>query len=178
MRRLAATVAAACACLTLAACERERRPFQEPAAASARAKNSPITDLHAGAPPPPAPPYSPYQHNAYSIGEGKRLYGAFNCVGCHAHGGGGMGPALMDDEWIYGSRPENIFNTIVEGRPNGMPAWRDKIPDQQVWQLVAYIQAMGGQVPIDALPGRDDHLSGGPPENARPAASRVQTGTP
>ena len=181
MRRLARAVVAASAagaCLLFAACERERRPFQEPAAASARAKNSPITDLYAGAPPPPAPPYSPYQHNAYSISEGKRLYAAFNCVGCHAHGGGGMGPALIDDQWIYGSRPENIFNTIVEGRPNGMPAWRNKIPDQQVWQLVAYVQSMSGQVPIDALPGRDDHLSGGPPENAREAATPVQTGTP
>jgi cytochrome c oxidase cbb3-type subunit 3 len=82
----------------------------------------------------------------------------------------------MDDEWIYGSGPTNIFNSIVEGRPNGMPSWRNKIPDEQVWQLVAYVQSMGGQAPIDVLPGRDDHMKSGTPENGRPAATPVQTG--
>jgi cytochrome c oxidase cbb3-type subunit III len=175
----------ACLCVSIyvlvscsAACERERRPFDSPAAAAERTQKASMTSLHAGAPPPPPAPFSPFQQNAYGIGEGKRLYSAFNCVGCHSHGGGGMGPALMDDQWIYGSRPENIFNTIVEGRPNGMPAWRNKITDEQVWQLVAYVQSMNGQVPIDALPGRDDHLSATTPENARPAATPVETGKP
>ena len=72
---------------------------------------------------PPPPTVSPFQDNAYGISEGKRLFESFNCVGCHSHGGGGMGPALMDDRWIYGSRPENIYATILEGRPNGMPSF-------------------------------------------------------
>ena len=38
-----------------------------------------------------------------------------------------MGPALMDDEWIYGSRPDQIFATIAEGRPNGMPTWKYRL---------------------------------------------------
>ena len=58
-----------------------------------------------------------------------------------------MGPPLMDDEWIYGSEPENIFATIVEGRPNGMPSFRGRIPDYQVWQLVAYVRSMSGLCP-------------------------------
>ena len=37
--------------------------------------------------------------------QGKRLFSWYNCIGCHANGGGGIGPPLMDDEWIYGSRP-------------------------------------------------------------------------
>ena len=173
------TALAAClVALCSASCERERRPFEGPAAAAGRAQKTPITSLYAGAPPPAPGPASPYQHNAYAIGEGKRLYSVFNCAGCHAHGGGGMGPALMDDQWIYGSRPENVFNTIVEGRPNGMPSWRNKITDDQVWYLVAYVQSMNGLEPIDALPGRDDHLTAVTPENARPAVTPVQTGTP
>ena len=39
-----------------------------------------------------------------------------------------MGPSLMDDEWIYGDRLEQIHQTLVEGRPNGMPSWGGKIP--------------------------------------------------
>ena len=39
-----------------------------------------------------------------------------------------MGPALMDDAWIYGGRLDQIYNSIYQGRPNGMPAWGGKIP--------------------------------------------------
>ena len=101
---------------------------------------------------------NPYGYNAWAISEGKRLYTWFNCVGCHANGGGGMGPPLMDSRWIYGSDPENIFATIVEGRPNGMPSFRGKIPEHQVWQLVAYVQSLSGNVPKDAAGGRQDSM--------------------
>ena len=58
------------------------------------------------------------------------LFTSYNCVGCHGSGGGGgMGPPLKDHKWIYGADPANIFATIVEGRPNGMPSCRNKIPD-------------------------------------------------
>ncbi len=66
---------------------------------------------------------NPYHGNAYAISEGQRLYQWYNCVGCHGRGGGGIGPPLMDQSWTYGGEPENIFETIVKGRPNGMPAW-------------------------------------------------------
>jgi cytochrome c oxidase cbb3-type subunit III len=84
----------------------------------------------------------------------------------------------MDDKWIYGSQPINIFASIVEGRPNGMPSWRNKIPDAQVWQLVAYVQAMSGQASQPAMPGRSDHMRYSTPENNRRAQTPVQTGTP
>jgi cytochrome c oxidase cbb3-type subunit 3 len=77
-----------------------------------------------------------------------------------------MGPALMDERWIYGGRPEQVFATIVEGRPNGMPSFRQKVPEFQVWQLAAYVRSMSGQVPKDAAPSRDDHLQGKPPESS------------
>ena len=162
--------------MTLAACERESRPFQK---LQATAADKPVlSQILPGGGTPPQTGTSPFQENAWGVSEGKRLYQNFNCVGCHANGGGGMGPPLMDDQWIYGNRAANIFETIVEGRPNGMPAFRGKIPDAQVWQLVAYVQAMSGHAPIDVLPGRSDHMSTGMPENLRPAETPVQTGTP
>jgi len=75
------------------------------------------------------------------IAAGKQLYSALNCVGCHFHGGGGIGPALMDDKWIYGDSIENIASTIREGRPNGMPSFRGVVPDEQIWQLAAYVRS-------------------------------------
>jgi cytochrome c oxidase cbb3-type subunit III len=83
-----------------------------------------------------------YYDNRAAVVEGKRLFGQYNCSGCHSNGGGGMGPSLMDDEWIYGDRLEQIHQTLVEGRPNGMPAWGGKIPDSQLWELAAYVRSM------------------------------------
>jgi cytochrome c oxidase cbb3-type subunit III len=83
-----------------------------------------------------------YYDNPQAVIEGKRLFSQYNCSGCHSNGGGGMAPALMDDEWIYGARLEQIHQTLVEGRPNGMPAWGDKIPDAQLWSLAAYVRSM------------------------------------
>jgi cytochrome c oxidase cbb3-type subunit 3 len=83
-----------------------------------------------------------YYDNADAVNTGKRLFGQYNCSGCHSNGGGGMGPDLMDDEWIYGSRLTQIHQTLVEGRPNGMPSWGGKIPDQQLWQIAAYVRSM------------------------------------
>jgi cytochrome c oxidase cbb3-type subunit III len=83
-----------------------------------------------------------YYDNADAVNTGERLFKQYNCSGCHSNGGGGMGPSLMDDEWIYGGRLVQIHQTLVEGRPNGMPAWGGKIPDQQLWQISAYVRSM------------------------------------
>ncbi|HWW64937.1 MAG TPA: c-type cytochrome [Sphingomonadaceae bacterium] len=83
-----------------------------------------------------------YYDNADAVNTGKRLFHQYNCSGCHSNGGGGMGPSLMDDEWIYGGRLTQIHQTLVEGRPNGMPAWGGRIPDEQLWQISAYVRSM------------------------------------
>jgi cytochrome c oxidase cbb3-type subunit III len=88
------------------------------------------------------PQAAAYYDNAQAVVEGKRLFGQYNCSGCHSNGGGGMGPSLMDGEWIYGDRLEQIHQTLVEGRPNGMPAWGGKIPDAQLWELAAYVRSL------------------------------------
>lgn len=88
------------------------------------------------------PRAAPYYDNAKAVTDGKRLFNQYNCSGCHSNGGGGMGPDLMDDVWIYGGRLEQIHQTMVEGRPNGMPSWGGKIPDEQLWEIAAYVRSM------------------------------------
>jgi cytochrome c oxidase cbb3-type subunit 3 len=160
----------------ISGCERESRRYHDLPPSASPAATVRLTALQAGGPASGTPSASPYQKNAYGIGEGKRLYAAFNCVGCHAMGGGAMGPALMDDKWIYGSAPEQIFSSIVQGRPDGMPAFGGRVPEPQVWQLVAYVQSMSGQVPQDAAPGRNDDLSGKKPEARKEREHPTQTG--
>jgi cytochrome c oxidase cbb3-type subunit III len=99
-----------------------------------------------------------YLNNAYALSEGKALFNSMNCVGCHFHGGGGIGPPLMDDEWIYGSDPAQIYNTIVEGRPNGMPSFKGKLGNQQVWELVAYVRSLSGLNGTSVSSARDDGM--------------------
>jgi cytochrome c oxidase cbb3-type subunit 3 len=159
-----AVIAALFSIAMLSSCEREERRFQEPAPSSAATQGLTVSGLHPASPsvgttqPPSAPVSNPYSDNAYAVSEGEKLYDAYNCVGCHAHGGGGIGPPLMDNNWIYGSQPQNIYATIVEGRPNGMPSFRGKIPDQQVWEIVAYVRSLSGQLPKDVAPGRSDEM--------------------
>jgi cytochrome c oxidase cbb3-type subunit 3 len=111
-----------------------------------------------------------YEQNAYALTEGKRLYAAFNCTGCHFHGGGGIGPPLMDDKWIYGFAPEQVYASILQGRPNGMPSYLNKIPNHQVWQIAAYVRSMSGLVSNSAAPARSEQMFTGPPENSRAPA--------
>jgi cytochrome c oxidase cbb3-type subunit III len=152
--------------LALAGCEREERDYKPTPAAAARDQTITLSPLQPGGSRPPLVVPNEYEESAYAVAEGQRLYRWYNCNGCHANGGGGSGPALMDDQWIYGSAPANIVATILEGRPNGMPSFGGKIPDQQAMQIAAYVRSMSGLLPKDLAPGRTDHLSAKKPESA------------
>jgi cytochrome c oxidase cbb3-type subunit 3 len=79
---------------------------------------------------------------------GHALYLQMNCAGCHGyHGEGNMGPQLSDKYWLYGGTPSAIYRTLALGRPKGMPAWGQALPPESLWQLVAFLQSMGGTVP-------------------------------
>ena len=158
------------------ACEREERGFRVKTPDSNRIAAKRLTDLQPGQAEPTPEFKNEYENNALALSNGKQLFSQMNCTGCHAHGGGGIGPALMDDKWIYGSQPDQIFATIVEGRPNGMPSFRDKLPDYQIWQIVAYVRSLSGQVPKDAAPGRSDDMQYGEPENSKHHEKPKETG--
>lgn len=168
MRRGLALACVLAAIAGLAACDRERREWRDRPLPETTADSQTLTTLYAGEPAPPPPDEArrrEYEGNAYHLSEGKRLYRWYNCSGCHANGGGDIGPALMDSTWRYGGELEQIHSTIVQGRPNGMPSFRNKIPDAQVWQIAAYVRSMGGELSPNAAPSRDDHLRTRPPEN-------------
>ncbi len=130
----------------LAACREERRGFRDPPTTSGPGLVR-ESELHPGGATPAKSAPNPYEGKAPAVAEGKRLFGWFNCNGCHFAGGGGIGPALMDPKWIYGAEPAQIFASIAEGRPNGMPAFRERLDDGQIWKLVAYIRTLGGTPP-------------------------------
>jgi cytochrome c oxidase cbb3-type subunit 3 len=65
------------------------------------------------------------------------------CVGCHGVDGKGLAavgaPNLTDDVWLYGSDAAAIKQTVVAGRNGQMPAWGEKLGEQRVKLLAAYV---------------------------------------
>ena len=162
---------------SVAGCEREERQLHTPPPAASAASAVTMSSIQPAAvaasavqPTTVAASTSvtnPYENNAYAVSQGKRLFRAYNCNGCHAQGSGDSGPALMDDKWIYGADPASVFTTIRQGRPNGMPAFGGHVPDDQIWQIVAYVRSMSGQLRSDVEPPRSDSLQAGKPEQRR-----------
>jgi cytochrome c oxidase cbb3-type subunit 3 len=162
MKRAYATTILACTCAAtlLGGCYREERPTKAPPAASAIADPSyaargarAVTNR--------------YEENAYAVSQGKTWFRAYNCNGCHAQGGGDIGPPLMDAKWRYGSDPASIFTSISQGRPNGMPAFGQHVPEDQIWQLAAYVRSLSGQLSASVASSRSDTLQAGKGEARR-----------
>jgi len=85
---------------------------------------------------------NPFEGKPDAAEAGHALFGKFNCAGCHAYDmTGGMGPDLTDNSWMYGGKAGEIYHTIAEGTPRGMPAWKDKMTAEEIWQVVSYIQS-------------------------------------
>ncbi|HTJ02449.1 MAG TPA: cytochrome c [Methylovirgula sp.] len=104
-----------------------------------------------------APPVDPnaqkYENDAKAIAEGAKLFNWMNCSGCHFHGAGGMGPAFFNDgHFIYGGRLDQIYASIAQGRPNGMPSWAQTLSQEQIWQLAAYVKSLSTGNPQPVMP--------------------------
>jgi len=95
----------------------------------------------------PAKPkkFNPYTGNAEAIQQGRALYLQTGCSGCHGPGGGGgMGPALLDDEWKFGSDDLTLFKLIKGEIPQQtMPAaFGGVLKDDEIWKIIAFIRSL------------------------------------
>jgi len=64
-----------------------------------------------------------------------------NCVACHgANMEGGIGPSLVDAEWIHGGELADIVNVVTEGVPDkGMITWGPVLGPEKIGQVSAYV---------------------------------------
>ena len=86
---------------------------------------------------------NPHEGDAAAVATGAKLFVAYNCIDCHgADGSGAMGPSLADGRWHFGGQPAEVFESIYQGRPEGMPAWGSLISQDQVWMLVSYVRSL------------------------------------
>ena len=153
-RRTAATQLLPIALLTLFALSANNASAQQdtPPEAQHGPNQVFITGLfpNGGTPPPQDPIGARFEGNKSAIEAGKELFNQMNCTGCHFNGGGGMGPALMSGHWRYGGRIDQIYASIAQGRPNGMPSWQDSLQPQQMWELAAYAKSLAAPVSSSA----------------------------
>jgi cbb3-type cytochrome c oxidase subunit III len=94
---------------------------------------------------------NPEPGNAETVETGKKLY-ARHCASCHgpnAKGDGGMALSggtpsdLTDEAWDYGSTDGEIFVAIKEGVSADMLAYKEKLNDKQIWQVVSFLRSVG-----------------------------------
>ena len=79
------------------------------------------------------------------VKQGAAIYQA-KCLNCHGENGkGGICPNLADSEWKYGSADDDIYKSIAEGRPGGMPNWNESLSEEKIKDIVAYIRSLSAK---------------------------------
>ena len=124
------------------------------------AKKAPAA-AHWMAPEDAAQRKNPVAAGAASSARGEKLFQA-NCASCHGAGGKGNGPAgaaldpkPADLTAMAGQHPDGDFAWKIANGRGSMPAWKRALQDEQIWDLVNYIQGLAK--PKKNPPGADDH---------------------
>jgi cytochrome c oxidase cbb3-type subunit 3 len=78
--------------------------------------------------------------NPAFVSAGQSSYEA-NCIACHGKElKGGIGFNLVDEAWVHGSKPSEIYVTIDKGVPEkGMQAWGTLLGQKRIAEVVAYV---------------------------------------
>ena len=101
---------------------------------------------------------------------GMRDFIQFNCVGCHApNAGGGMGPALSEGRFIYGSSPANLFSASIRAAPMGCRPGARFCPSDDLGSLSPTCRAS----PIRRARPLDEHLANAALASRRANAGRI-----
>ncbi len=73
---------------------------------------------------------------------------AVQCAACHGEDGRGNktlgAPNLTDAIWLYGGERADIQKTLHSGRSGVMPAWTDRLSQEQITALAVYVHSLGG----------------------------------
>jgi cytochrome c oxidase cbb3-type subunit 3 len=114
----------------------------------------------------PTPEAAEFEMSPQLVSAGTEVF-AQTCASCHgAELQGGIGPNLVDSEWIHGGEPDQIIATITNGvTEKGMPAWGPVLGPQKVQEVTAFIVSKGtGEAPVaDAAPSGDEGVADGTP---------------
>ncbi len=87
------------------------------------------------------------EHDPALLEVGAQVFGD-NCAACHgdmAEGNRDLGaPNLADAIWLYGGDRETLEYTVRNARYGVMPAWGQRISDEDVRAVSVYVHSLGG----------------------------------
>lgn len=76
------------------------------------------------------------------LDEGKKEYAA-RCAACHGEDGkGGIGPDLTSKSYKYGRTAPEVTSSIVDGRPGGMPGFKNELSQEKTEGVVQYVLSL------------------------------------
>ncbi|MBK8453458.1 MAG: cytochrome-c oxidase, cbb3-type subunit III [Thiofilum sp.] len=84
--------------------------------------------------------------SAFVRSYGKGVFGD-NCAACHqtgANGVVGLFPNLVDDDWLWGGKAEQVEQTILHGRLGYMPPYKETLSDAQADDTAQYVMSLSG----------------------------------
>lgn len=82
-----------------------------------------------------------FEDNFWNVSEGGLYFTWYGCGTCHGDNAKGV-QDLGDDQWRYGGSIKDVFASIADGRPAGMPAYRRRMPLEQLWQVSGYVRQL------------------------------------
>ncbi|RJP20038.1 MAG: cytochrome-c oxidase, cbb3-type subunit II [Deltaproteobacteria bacterium] len=88
----------------------------------------------------PAATRNPFAGDRAAEEEGERIFKE-NCRSCHGEkGAGGFGPKLAVKDHKFGNGDADLFTSVADGRPGGMPSFLPQLGKDRVWKVVSYIR--------------------------------------
>lgn len=96
---------------------------------------------------------NPLANDREAVEAGKKLY-TRHCAACHGPQGkgdgsmalaGGTPSNLTDDKWDHGSTDGEIFVAIRDGTSPDMEAYKEKLSEKEIWQVVTFVRSLGGK---------------------------------
>jgi mono/diheme cytochrome c family protein len=93
---------------------------------------------------------NPVKADAASISRGNKLFET-NCVTCHGKEGRGDGPAAAalnpkpaDLKAMAGRHSDGDYAWKIANGRGAMPPWKGVLDDKQIWDVVNFVQSLGG----------------------------------
>jgi len=90
---------------------------------------------------------NPYVGDAETVADGKEIYQAQQCGACHMPDGSGrIGPSFLDDQWNYDytATMRGRFAIVYAGGAGAMQAFGDRLSQDQILKVLAYIEKLRG----------------------------------
>jgi putative heme-binding domain-containing protein len=138
------------------------------------------------------PAKNPLEGKSDAIQNGGAMFRT-RCAGCHGPDARGyLGPDLAV-LWASGSTDGRIFDVVRRGVPGTEmpPADEQRVPDKEIWQILAYVRTLAGNVPPPSTTGNAGngeqifrgqclgcHMVGGEGGQLGPDLSRIGSGRP